>query len=157
MAAVDLLFEGLQLVMREASLFAAVGFLILGISDLGIDAAWLILAARRRLNRRDGIRAADQVPPPARPGAMAVFVPAWDEAAVIGDMLGHAVAAFGDADYRLYVGCYPNDPETIAAVRAMDDARIRLVVGPGAGPTSKAECLNRIWDRMTADEAAGIM
>lgn len=130
MAAVDLLFEALQLVMREASLFAAVGFLILGLSDLGVDAAWLILAARRRMTRSGEARTADQLPPAARPGVMAIFVPVWDEAAVIGNMLRHAIAAFGAADYRLYVGCYPNDPDTIAAVRDVDDPRIRLVVGP---------------------------
>lgn len=154
MGAVDLLFEALQLVMREASLLAAVGFLILGISDLGVDAIWLIHAARRRFARSGEARTADRVPPAARPGAMAIFVPAWDEAAVIGNMLRHAITAFGTADYRLYVGCYPNDSATIAAVRRMDDPRIRLVVGPVAGPTSKADCLNRLWDRMIEDEAA---
>jgi bacteriophage N4 adsorption protein B len=154
MTAGDLLFEGLQLVMREASLFAAVGFLILGVSDVAVDAAWLIFAARRRLARRGAVLTAAQVPPAAQPGAMAVFVPAWDEAVVIGDMLRHTITAFGDADYRLYVGCYPNDPATVAAVRAVADPRIRLVVGPGAGPTSKADNLNRIWDRMIEDEVA---
>lgn len=154
MGAVDLLFEALQLVMREASLLAAVGFLILGISDLGVDAAWLILAARRRLTRNGEAQTADQVPSAARPGAMAIFVPAWDEAAVIGNMLRHAITAFGTADYRLYVGCYPNDSATSAAVRGVDDPRIRLVVGPVAGPTSKADCLNRLWDRMIEDETA---
>ena len=85
---------------------------------------------------------------------MAVFIPAWDEGGVIADMLRHAVAAFGDADYRLYVGCYPNDPDTIGAVRAVRDERIALVVGPQPGPTCKADNLNRLWDRMVADETA---
>jgi adsorption protein B len=68
-------------------------------------------------------------------------------------MLAHAQAAFGEADYRLYVGCYPNDPATIAAVRAAAGPRVRLVIGPAPGPTSKADCLNRIWEQMLADEA----
>ena len=58
-----------------------------------------------------------------------MFVPAWDEAMVIGPMLGNAVSAFGDADYRLYVGCYYNDPATIAAARTVAGAQIRIVVG----------------------------
>ena len=62
--------------------------------------------------------------------------------------------AFGRRDYRIYVGCYPNDPATAAAVAAVDDPRVRIVVGPSAGPTSKADCLNRLWQRMIADEAA---
>jgi len=81
-------------------------------------------------------------------------VPAWDEAGVIGAMLTHASAAFGDSDYVLYVGCYPNDPATIAAVRRAPGTRIRLVVGLAPGPTSKADCLNRLWERMIEDEGA---
>ena len=88
------------------------------------------------------------------PAGSPIFVPAWDEAAVIGAMLAHARAAFGAADYLLYVGCYPNDPATIAAVRAAAGGRVRLVIGPAPGPTSKADCLNRLWERMIEDEAA---
>jgi adsorption protein B len=134
-------------IMQELALFAAFGFLLLGLSDLAVDLIWL------------GLRLARRAPPPdlpvaTQPGRLAVFVPAWDEAAVIGRMLTHAQAAFGEADYRLYVGCYPNDPATIAAVRAAAGSRVRLVIGPAPGPTSKADCLNRIWERMLEDEAA---
>ena len=142
-----------EIVMRETALFAAVGFLLLGISDLAIDFIWI----GRTLGGvgRDQNRAcAASLAPPARPGRLAVFVPAWDEAAVIGAMLGHAQRAFGAADYVLYVGCYPNDPATIAAARAAGGERVRLVVGPAPGPTSKADCLNRLWERMIEDEAA---
>ncbi|MGQ0661150.1 glycosyl transferase family protein [Sphingosinicella sp.] len=154
MGAIDLLFEALQLVLREASLFAAFGFVVLGIGDLVIDAAWLMLAIRRAFRPNDRPRVATNLPPARQPGRFAVFVPAWDEAEVIGGMLRHALAAFGGGDYRIYVGCYPNDPATIAAVRAVADPRVRLVVGPSAGPTSKADCLNRLWARMIADETA---
>jgi adsorption protein B len=135
-------------VMREAALFAACGFLLLGLSDLAVDLLWIgsRLAARRA--------APAALPAAGRPGRLAVFVPAWDEAAVIGDMLTHAQTAFGAADHLLYVGCYPNDPATIAAVRAVAGPRLRLVVGPAPGPTSKADCLNRLWERMVEDEAA---
>lgn len=131
--------------MREAMLFAAAGFLLLGTSDLIVDLVWFVT----RLTRRRGA-----VAKASAPGRLAIFLPAWDEAAVIGAMLGHARATFGEADYRLYVGCYPNDPATIAAVRGAAWDRLRLVVGPAAGPTSKADCLNRLWERMLADEAA---
>jgi adsorption protein B len=135
-----------EFVMREAALFAATGIALLGASDLLVDLIWIALRLARR-----GAPAA--WPLAERPGRLAIFVPAWDEAAVIGPMLAHAEAAFGAADYRLYVGCYPNDPATIAAVRAAAGPRVRLVVGPAPGPTSKADCLNRLWERMRADEA----
>jgi adsorption protein B len=86
-----------------------------------------------------------------------VFIPAWDEAAVIGPMLRATLARYRYADYRLYVGTYPNDGATIGAVAAAawGDARVRLVIGEAPGPTTKADCLNNLWRALLADEAAG--
>ena len=139
----------LAFVMRELAMFAAAGFLCLGAGDLVVDTIWLGQALRRR--ERQPAFAADLRA--ARSGRLAVFVPAWDEATVIGAMLTHAQSAFGASDYLLYVGCYPNDPTTIAAVRAAAGPRVRLVIGPAPGPTSKADCLNRLWERMAEDES----
>ena len=36
----------------------------------------------------------------------------------------------------------------------MGDSRIRLVVGPRAGPTTKADCLNTLWRALIAEEQA---
>jgi adsorption protein B len=145
------LLTGLDLAMREVMLFAAAGFLVLGLGDLLVDLLW---AARRLARLGAGEATLRDLKAPARPGLMAVFIPAWDEAAVIGQMLRSTLAALADADYRLYVGCYPNDPGTIAAVRAVADPRVRLVVGARPGPTTKADCLNRLWEALLADEAA---
>jgi adsorption protein B len=145
------LFAALELLMREAALFAGTGFLLLGLGDLLVDLIWIALALARL--GRPTLTAA-RLPPPDRPGLLAIFVPAWDEAAVIGAMLRGSAAAFGSADWRLYVGCYPNDPATIGAVRTAADPRVRLVVGPVPGPTTKADCLNRLWEALLADEAA---
>lgn len=141
------LLASCEFIMRETALFAACGFLLLGASDLLVDFIWIGLRLARRPTPA-GLPAAES------PGRLAIFVPAWDEAAVIGRMLAHAQAAFGAADYLLYVGCYPNDPATIAAVRGAAGPRVRLVIGPAPGPTSKADCLNRLWERMVEDEAA---
>jgi len=147
MGGFDAVLAVLGFVMREAALFAACGFLLLGLSDLLVDLLWFGLRLARG-------RPSGAPPAAARPGRLAVFVPAWDEAAVIGDMLRHAQARFGEADYRLYVGCYPNDPATIAAVRAAAGPRVRPVIGPAPGPTNKADCLNSLWAAMLADEVA---
>ena len=145
-------FAALGIVMREAALFAATGFVILGLGDLLIDLLWI--GGRLRTRGAPRLTLGD-LPPPRTSGFLAVFVPAWDESAVIGQMLRGAIAAWdGEADWRIYVGCYPNDPATVAAVRAVGDARVRIVSGLLAGPTTKAECLNRLWAALLADEAA---
>src|SRR5688572_189038 len=92
---------GVDFIMREAALFAAIGFLILGLGDLAVDLLWLGHRARRLATP---LPALPGLPPPACPGRLAIFVPAWDEAAVIGDMLRGAAAAWPDGDWRLYVG-----------------------------------------------------
>ncbi|HEY0130994.1 MAG TPA: glycosyl transferase family protein, partial [Allosphingosinicella sp.] len=147
------LFGAVDFIMREAALFAATGFLILGLSDLAVDLLWL---ARRAARLGRPLPSAADLPAPARPGRLAIFVPAWDEAAVIGDMLRGAVSAWGEGDWRLYVGTYCNDPATIAAATAVARAepRVRVVTGAEAGPTTKGDCLNRLWLALLADESA---
>jgi adsorption protein B len=142
-----------ELIMREAALFAAVGFLLFGLDDVLVDLIWIGRTLKRRLLGRGwNLACAESLRPPVAPGRIAIFVPAWDEADVIPAMLAHARDTFGDANWRLYVGCYPNDPATIAAVRPFSGGRIRLVVNPVPGPTSKADCLNRLYEAMCADE-----
>ena len=145
---------------RELALFAAAGFLIGGLDDLAVDLIWV----GRRLWRgvaiysRHARASAATLPPPAHPGRLAIFVAAWHESAVIGAMVETALASLHHPDWRLYVGCYPNDPDTVAAVEraARGDRHVRIVVGDKPGPTTKAGCLNWIWQAMLADEA-GIM
>ena len=140
------LFGGIDFIMREAALFAATGFLILGLSDLAVDLLWLAHRIRR-LGRP--LRRLADLPPPARPGRLAIFVPAWDEAAVIGDMLRGAVSAWGDGDWRLYVGTYPQRSRDHRRRRGRrrTEPRVRVVTGDAPGPTTKADCLNRLWAR----------
>src|SRR3546814_21113235 len=59
------------------------------------------------------------------------------------------------AGLRLYVGCYRNDAETIAATMqaAQGDTRLRLVIHDRDGPSTKADCLNRLYRALCADEA----
>ncbi|MEA3017039.1 MAG: hypothetical protein QOI38_1761 [Sphingomonadales bacterium] len=144
-AAVDFL-------LRETALFAAAGFLLLGVSDLALDLLWLGRAAMLSCRPQPAVTALD-LDPGTGQGPIAVFVPAWDEARVIARMLRHTLAAYEGADVRIYVGCYPNDADTIGAVRSAAEPRLRLVIGPAPGPTTKADCLNRIWEAMRGDEA----
>jgi adsorption protein B len=142
----------LDAIVRETTLFAAIGFAIGGLDDLAVDAAYLARAIERR---RRGVKLWTLVRFPAETccGRMAVLVPAWDESAVIGAMLRATLARFEHPDWRLYVGAYPNDSATIDAivVVAEQDARVRLVLTPHAGPTTKADCLNTLWRAMQDD------
>lgn len=138
-------------IAREAMLFAAIGFLIGGIDDLLVDLAYGV-ARLRDLMRRARPRRLPLSPPP-----MALFVPAWDEATVIGPMLRATLSRYGEGNYRIYVGTYPNDLKTIVRVAdvALTDRRVKLVVGPARGPSTKADCLNAMWRALLRDEAAG--
>lgn len=146
----------LDVATRELMLFAAVGLLVGGVDDLAIDLIWIgrLIWRRAFVYSRHRPATADTLAPSASPGRIAIFIGAWDESAVIGEMLRTALGRFEYRDYRIYVGVYPNDPATIAAVGAVaaQDDRVRMVGGWHAGPTTKAECLNRLWMQLQHDE-----
>lgn len=88
-------------------------------------------------------------------GMAAVLVPAWREAAVVSAMLRHALKAWPQAELRIYAGCYRNDPATLTAMiaAARGDHRVRIVIVNRDGPTTKADCLNRLYQALRVDEA----
>lgn len=144
----------------ELALFAGVGLLIFGLDDLLIDMLWIRHVGWRAATvyRRHERVTMATLAPPRTPGRIAIFIGAWDEAAVIGTTLATAVARWGEADYRIYVATYPNDPATHAAIAAVREdpvaaTRIRVVTGERPGPTTKAEALNRAWTTLLDDEA----
>ncbi|TKD52921.1 glycosyl transferase family protein [Sphingomonas baiyangensis] len=158
MAGVEQAIANLQFVAYEAMLFAAIGYLVGGFDDLLVDLLYLLRRLLSWLGLQDRKRDMPPGPPVVHgPHYFAILVPAWDEAAVIGAMLRTALARLGDASYRIYVGAYPNDRATIAAISdvAAGDARVVLAIGDRAGPTTKADCLNTLWQALLIDEAAG--
>jgi adsorption protein B len=140
-------------VARELLLFAAAGLLVGGLDDLLIDLLFLARVALRRGGREARLPAVPAGAPPAR---MAVMIAAWREAGVIGTTLARAVVRYAHDDYLIFVAAYPNDPDTIDAVAAVAerDPRIRLVVNPRPGPTTKADNLNAGWAALEREEAA---
>jgi adsorption protein B len=87
---------------------------------------------------------------------IAILVPCWQEAGVIEDMLDTNLTAIEYFNYEVWLGVYPNDPATIERVAAAQQRfpRIRYVVCPNPGPTTKADCLNAIYDGLRGHEAA---
>ncbi|BBD98146.1 hypothetical protein SAMIE_1016470 [Sphingobium amiense] len=142
---------------HELLLFAAIGFAIGGIDDLLVDGLFIV----RKLWRDSTVyvrhprMTSDRLPPSAAPGRIAVFIPAWQESEVIGAMLAHALHQWRDADCTLFVGVYPNDPATAAAVEgaAAGSDKVVLCITPRPGPTTKADCLNALWRAMRRREA----
>jgi bacteriophage N4 adsorption protein B len=137
----------------ELFLFSAFWFFISAIDDVIVDIIWMVRWAYRRAvyYRFDKPMLAQDLPAPERPGTLAVFV----EASVIGAMLGACHAYWKDyEDHHIYVGCYPNDLAGIDVVRRMAarNPKIRIVICTRAGPTTKADCLNHLWQAMEKDE-----
>jgi bacteriophage N4 adsorption protein B len=127
----------------------AVAILVGGLDDLALDVyclwAWLTTRVPRRVTQAE--------PRPSLAGPeklIAVFVPLWQEHAVIGGMLEHNVAAIDYDNYHFFIGAYPNDEPTLEAVRDLEARfpHVHLAVCPHDGPTSKADCLNWIYQRM---------
>jgi adsorption protein B len=144
---------------HELLLFAGVFFLIGAADDLAIDGIWLWLKARGRAVTRQVER--EPLRARALSGPTAIIIPAWQEASVIGGTVRHMLAAWPQPHLRLYIGCYRNDPETIAAVVSAaahcrraghGGERVRIVIHDASGPTTKADCLNRLCQALRDDE-----
>ncbi|UYY76041.1 glycosyl transferase family protein [Sphingomonas sp. R1] len=147
-----MIIDAIDAVNRELFAVSVVFMLIGGVDDLLIDCLYILLRVR------GSVRPVKGLPEDCAECShrFAVFVPAWDESAVIEPMLRAMLARWPSQHYRIYVGTYPNDSPTIAAVArvAQGDARVRLVIGAHAGPTTKADCLNGLWRALERDEAA---
>jgi adsorption protein B len=151
-----LLAEFLSRAAAELALFAGAGFLLFGINDVLVDAIyfarrmWRALTVYSRFPRAF----ASELPPADEPGFMAILVPAWDESAVIASMLRASLERLDYPDYAIFVAHYRNDPGTAAAIASVLDSRIEAVQVDADGPTTKADCLNHLYDALIAYEMA---
>ena len=146
----------LVVIYQEILLFAVVGLAIGGVDDFLVDIMflgrrwWLNIAVYSRHRRMT----TSSLPASQKAGTIAVFVPAWGEAEVIGPMLRNALSRWSIGSYRIFVGVYPNDLATLTAVNAIavQDDRVVLCVNERPGPTTKADCLNLLWRTMVEEE-----
>jgi adsorption protein B len=144
--------EWLALIEHELLLFAGAFFLLGLVDELAVDCvwAWLRLTGRAKTLR---IRRANHCSA-ALAGPAALLIPAWQEEEVVGTTISHALAVWPQDELVVYAGCYRNDATTAEAIcrGAGRDPRARLVVHDRDGPTTKADCLNRLYAAMEADE-----
>jgi adsorption protein B len=129
----------------------AAAILVSGLDDLAIDIAWAAAWLKRKVRRQaplfpPGPRQLDSAPV----HRIAIVLPLWREHDVIARMIEHNIAAIRYPNYHIFAGAYPNDAATQAAVRGVCErfANVHLVLCPHDGPTSKADCLNWIYQHL---------
>lgn len=152
-------FEWLALTIYYLVWFVAVVTLISSVDDLIPDIiyVWRYAASRLRSRRispdqlagppvvaTDEIEEADLLAPPEKP--VALLIPAWHEAGVIGAMLENTIRTLRYSSYHVFVGTYPNDAETGDEVSTVCSRypQVHRVICADPGPTSKADCLNNV-------------
>jgi len=140
----------------ELALFAGVGFLLFAVNDLLVDLIYFARRFWRGLTVYSRYRRtyASYYVFNKNPGFIAILVPAWDEATVIAPMLRATLQRLDYDNYRIFVGHYRNDPATAAAIRSVNDPRVESVEVGADGPTTKADCLNYLYDALIAHETA---
>jgi adsorption protein B len=122
-----------------------------GMDDLAVDVVWACAWLRAKLRAQHSLFPPGPRQLEAAPQSrIAVLVPLWRESGVIARMLEHNLASIRYSGYHIFAGCYPNDPETEAEVQAISRrfANVHVCLCPHNGPTSKADCLNWIYQHL---------
>lgn len=122
---------------------------ISGIDDLFIDITYWVRRIVRvfTIYRHRGYMSYEELYKPIEK-PLAIMIPAWNETGVIGNMAQLAASTLDYENYHIFVGTYPNDPDTQKDVDEVCARfpNIHKVICARPGPTSKADCLNNILD-----------
>ena len=125
-----------------------IAFTLGGLNDFFVDLYYWARLIYRRLFKKALIRkltlnqllSVEEKP-------MALMIPAWHEAGVIRSMLLNTINTLDYTNYFIFVGVYPNDPDTQREVDEVGEVYTRVikVVNSKPGPTTKADNLNEIY------------
>ena len=149
--------EILGRIAAELALFAGAGFLLFGINDLLVDLIYFARRVWRALTV--------YTPPPPRfrkllcvqhasPASSPSWCPPGTNRRSSPRCSRRRVERLDYDNYRIFVGHYRNDPATAAAIASVADPRIEAVEVDADGPTTKADCLNHLYDALVAYEMA---
>lgn len=121
---------------------------ISGVDDLILILLWLWLRATAPVSHLESAAYGDTE------GLIAIFTPLWQEESVVRQMVTHNLTAIRYSRYHVFIGAYPNDEPTVEAIRELETRfpNVHLALVPHDGPTSKADCLNWIYQRMVMQE-----
>ncbi|MDE3739922.1 cyclic di-3',5'-guanylate-activated glycosyltransferase NfrB [Metapseudomonas resinovorans] len=142
--------------LKYLAIILAALMLVLGLDDLFIDLVYWSRKLIRRFRVYGSHERADEqllYSVPEKP--LAIMVPAWQEVGVVGEMARLAASTLDYENYQIFVGTYPNDPDTQSDVDAVcrHFPNVHKVVCARPGPTSKADCLNNVIDAILRFEA----
>ncbi len=146
-------------VLSAATVYAAIAIFISSVDDAFLDLYFWVLQAQRVITRPFRRVPTTQQLMEMPEKRIAIMVPAWQESDVIARMLMNTLTTLDYQNYDIFVGCYPNDLDTIREVDRVASQQkqvIRAMVGH-PGPTSKADCLNWMIQNIFAhEEKAGV-
>lgn len=135
--------------LKYVAVFIAICIFVSSLDDLLIDVVYWVRYTWRHFvifKRHPFMDAKALYATPEQP--LAIMIPAWKETGVIGNMAQLAASTLDYENYHIFVGTYPNDPDTQKDVDEVCARfpNIHKVVCARPGPTSKADCLNNVLD-----------
>jgi bacteriophage N4 adsorption protein B len=151
----ELAISVIDLWVRTLSIPLAAYILLSGLDEVFIDSVCLMTWVANRLLYRPRDLAIEHAAVFASPAKkISILVPLWKESTVIRQMVDNNVGGITYPNYDFFLGCYPNDTETLEAVRELEcrHKNVHVAVCGNPGPTSKADCLNWIYQRMLSYE-----
>ncbi|RUO63150.1 glycosyl transferase family protein [Pseudidiomarina insulisalsae] len=133
--------------LKWLAIVVVVILFIFGLDDFFIDCYYWVRHLYRKLTvyRKYDYSDPDKLlAEPEKP--LAIMIPAWREVGVVDKMAATTAASLDYENYQIFVGTYPNDPETQAEVDHVVEhyPNVHKVICAEPGPTSKADCLNNI-------------
>ena len=99
--------------LKVIAITLAVIMFISGLDDFFIDVVYWVRRIKRKLSvyrRYPRMSYRELYKPDEKP--LAIMVPAWNETGVIGNMAELAATTLDYENYHIFVGTYPNDPDT---------------------------------------------
>lgn len=141
--------------MYTLAVIVGLVFTVSGVMDLYIDFTHIFWQIRRFFHRKEIQPLTIERLEAREQQRIAIFIAAWHEADVIASTLTNACNTIRYKNYDIFVGTYPNDPDTQREVDkvARKDSHVHKVVTADPGPTNKAANLNHVFNAILDYEA----
>ena len=139
------------LLIKYLIYFAAIVILLSSLDDFFIDCYYWIRRLWRKITvykKHKPFNVNELYKNEEKP--IAIMVPAWQETGVVAEMAALAASTFEYYNYHIFIGTYPNDPDTQAEVDQVVNHyhNVHKVVTRDPGPTSKSDCLNNVIEEI---------